>query len=205
MPVIAQRIPKPDDIYIVVTHENTYFDIDLYPELFNGLLSFSKFHFFVGTKQQLEQLQIPKQSIVAVRLSPLFLRPELKLFTTNGAQKLGELGYEVYDAGDNKKVAISEYYFPKKDVDHAFNMEYRHSKLDSQIALKGLGAYLEAITIHYLQTNKGITDFKAPYDSAFRRERQLARGDLELGQSYNAREWNNGMGKIIRRRVNIPK
>lgn len=197
---MQERIPKEDDIYIVVTH--TGFEYNT-PAL--DIVSTHNFSFFVGTKKQLEELKLLKSEIVSIRLSPLFLRNELNRFISEHAQRIGGIGYRVYNSIFGK-IAETNSYFPKGNVDNLFNV-ILNSKPNRELLfeLKGIGAYLESITANFLHKNYGVEQFRTPEDSSISRMMQLKKGGLKVGSEYDSRIWQRGIGKIIRRRVNIPK
>jgi hypothetical protein len=193
MPVINPRVSKPDDIYIVVT---------LNPV--GGSTINQKFSFFTGTRIQLEQLHIPKSQIVATRLSPLFLRPELKLFCAKEAKKIGSIRYFIHSSKSGL-IAESRSYFPKEDVDPEFAIVLNTKPKNPAFELKGISGYLEAICVNYLHLKYRVQKVMTPRDSSDSREKQLSKGELRIGVDYDIPIWQKGMGRIIRRRINLPK
>jgi len=192
------RISTSEDIYLVVSHQSSNY---VPPK---GAIDPHSFSFYAGTKEQLDKLHLLKSDIVSVRLCPLFLRSELKRFTNKEARRIGGIGYKLHDSILGK-IAETNTYFPKANVDRLFSGTLHVTpQIKPEFELKGIGAYLEAVCGNYLKLNYGVTQFITPAGSSISRQRQLERGKLEKGIVYESKEWQKGLGRLIRRRT-MPK
>jgi hypothetical protein len=195
---MAKRFSN-ENIYFVITHKKFDYHLVRMPSMISG----HNFSFYAGTPEQIEALHIPKQDIIAVRLAPRFLLPDLMRFCEREGKLVGGIGYTIFRT-PNGLMAETNAYFPKDNVDPAFTVVNRYKDLKPKFDLRGVGAPLEAVCANYLEKRFDAKLFSTPHDSAPLRVRQLEKGELKPGEYYPGRVWKRGLGKIIRRRT-LPK